>query len=169
MQTTNTEHRWNAIIQAIQGAKTGFLVAVAGARIFTVFLQRVIQLPERALRPCKHSACPALTRDASGYCETHKPEYEQRQREQNTRYERSRGSAASNGYDAQWNKVRLIKLRHNPLCEDCQEAGRVTAAVLVHHVKPVKEHPELRLTMSNLRSLCVQCHELHHRRWGREK
>ena len=49
-------------------------------------------------------------------------------------------------------------MRQHPLCEDCEAAGRVVAAEMVHHIVPVVEAPELRLLFSNLRSLCIVCH-----------
>jgi 5-methylcytosine-specific restriction protein A len=45
-----------------------------------------------------------------------------------------------------------------PLCLDCLAAGRVTPATDVHHVKPLRTHPHLRLDPSNLRALCAPCH-----------
>jgi len=69
-----------------------------------------------------------------------------------------RGSARERGYDRAWEKVRLQKLRRNPLCEDCEARGEIMPAIEVHHVAKVSERPDLRLTMSNLRSLCKSCH-----------
>lgn len=40
--------------------------------------------------------------------------------------------------------------------------GRTMARALVHHIKPVDQHPELRLDWDNLRSLCRACHEKRH-------
>jgi 5-methylcytosine-specific restriction protein A len=59
---------------------------------------------------------------------------------------------------ARWLKLRLSKLRENPLCEGCERQGLVTAAVHVHHVKPRKPHPELAYEWANLEALCLPCH-----------
>lgn len=77
-------------------------------------------------------------------------------------YDKDRGSAKDRGYDSSWRKVRSLKLRKDPLCEcaRCKAAGITKAAVLVHHIKPIKAHPELRLTLSNLLSMAFDCHEI---------
>lgn len=75
------------------------------------------------------------------------------------RQDQYRGSASDRGYDKQWSKVRAVKISIDPLCEVCKTEGKVTAAEEVHHDKPVATHPELRLVVSNLWSLC----RVHHR------
>lgn len=54
----------------------------------------------------------------------------------------------------QWQELRDMKLARNPVCEDCQRE----LAAHVHHVQPVREHPELALALDNLKSLCARCH-----------
>jgi len=112
-------------------------------------------MPLRSLRPCKQVGCPQLTRDSSGYCDEHIHAVN----EQQTRYERYRGSARQRGYDSTWERLRKIVLRENPLCHDCLDRDRITPAKEVHHIKKVREHPALRLVKSNLMCLCSQCHK----------
>jgi len=64
------------------------------------------------------------------------------------------------GYDKQWFKVRAMKLKSNPLCQRCESNGVVKPAVMVHHIKPISSHPQLRLVIDNLMSLCHDCHEV---------
>ena len=46
----------------------------------------------------------------------------------------------------------------------CRDKGKYRKADCVHHVKEVKEYPELALTFDNLMSLCNTCHnEVHDR------
>ena len=59
---------------------------------------------------------------------------------------------------AQWQKVRAIKLQTDPLCEKCKSMGRIIGASEVHHIKPIRTHPELCYVIENLMSLCVPCH-----------
>lgn len=47
-----------------------------------------------------------------------------------------------------------MKLAQDPLCEVCKAEGRATLAAQVHHDKPIRTHPELRLALSNLVSIC---------------
>ncbi|MBL3568868.1 endonuclease [Rhodovulum sulfidophilum] len=57
-------------------------------------------------------------------------------------------------------------LRHQILerdgwaCAECGKRGRLE----VHHVKPVRTHPELSFAPGNLKSLCPSCHTRHTRR-----
>ena len=73
-------------------------------------------------------------------------------------YERDRGSAASRGYDHHWRKVRAVVLAGEPLCRACMERGMVTAATEVDHILTIKDRPDLRLDLSNLRPMCRECH-----------
>ena len=57
-----------------------------------------------------------------------------------------------------WRKVRELKLAQDPLCELCEERGRTTPARQVHHLKPVRSHPELGLVLENLFACCQSCH-----------
>lgn len=83
--------------------------------------------------------------------------------------DRQRGTTAERGYDADWKRVRAMKLAMSPLCEceGCQ-AGRlrVTEATVVDHIVPIAERPDLRLALSNLRSMAKSCHD---RRTAREQ
>ena len=75
--------------------------------------------------------------------------------------ERERGSASARGYDRAWQKVRDAVLAEEPLCRFCFDAGRVTAAEEVDHIKTVRDRPDLRLVRANLRPLCKPCHSTH--------
>lgn len=59
---------------------------------------------------------------------------------------------------AAWRKCRAKKLRANPLCERCEAEGRLRDASQVHHKVDLAEAPELAYTLSNLESLCQECH-----------
>ncbi len=64
-------------------------------------------------------------------------------------------------------------------CQDCKEKGKLTKAILVHHVKEVKLYPMYALSLyilnekgeqeRNLVSLCFNCHELRHNRCFQSK
>lgn len=57
-----------------------------------------------------------------------------------------------------WIRVRLDKLSINPLCEECERHGIVTAADTVHHKQERIDRPDLSLDLDNLESVCRQCH-----------
>lgn len=60
------------------------------------------------------------------------------------------------GYGWQHQKARARLLREEPLCRECRKVGRVTAARIADHVKPLAQggsrEPE------NLQPLCTACH-----------
>lgn len=59
-----------------------------------------------------------------------------------------------------WRGARLLALqRDHYLCQACLKKGRITKATEVHHLRPLEEYPELGLELTNLQSLCWQCHE----------
>lgn len=62
------------------------------------------------------------------------------------------------GYDHAWRKLSEYKRTIDPLCELCEQAGKVTPATEVHHIRPIADAPELRLEPSNLMSTCTPCH-----------
>jgi len=77
-----------------------------------------------------------------------------------------RAQSQKRGYNYRWKKLRIKYLRANPLSEckrcdvfKCQDRGKTIAANTVHHIKPIKTHPELRLSWSNLMAVSRECHE----------
>lgn len=65
----------------------------------------------------------------------------------------------------EWKELRVWKLRQQPLCEVCQrEHGWIVSARCVHHIRPIEstrtkaELWKVGLDVSNLMSLCYQCH-----------
>jgi 5-methylcytosine-specific restriction protein A len=63
-----------------------------------------------------------------------------------------------------WKSIRQVKLSSTPLCEPCQELNVLRPATTVHHIKPARDFPELRLSIDNLESNCESCHSSHHAR-----
>lgn len=59
-----------------------------------------------------------------------------------------------------WRRIRLLALqRDNYLCQECLRKKRITKATEVHHLRPIADFPALALDLSNLESLCWDCHE----------
>lgn len=72
-----------------------------------------------------------------------------------------------------WKRARQMALdRDVGLCVRCRDAGRYARdrhgrrvpvlATMVHHKKPLREYPELALSLDNLESLCDRCHDEEH-------
>lgn len=126
-------------------------------------------MPYRPNRPCpgrglRRNACPSLIKGSEKLCS----ECMVYEKKANRKYDKERGNSGERGYDATEQKVRKMKANRDPLCEECLKSGIVKPLDKVHHIKPIKTHPELRLVMENLRSLCDSCHEDEHKgeRWG---
>lgn len=72
--------------------------------------------------------------------------------------------------DKRYNSQKWKRLRQNVLkrdgyiCREMRRYGLTEEAVLVHHVYPVREHPELFFNEDNLISLSIKGHELMHDR-----
>lgn len=70
-----------------------------------------------------------------------------------------------------------IKKRDNYECQECKRNGRVSIdmnernknnrkkiKLVVDHIKPLEDYPELALDEDNLETLCVKCHNIKHNR-----
>jgi len=66
-------------------------------------------------------------------------------------------------------KRKYILYRDGYLCQECKKYGRNTEAKVVHHIKELEDHPELRLKNNNLVSVCKSCHNKIHPEKGGHK
>jgi 5-methylcytosine-specific restriction enzyme A len=57
-----------------------------------------------------------------------------------------------------WKKLRLAKLRSQPLCEDCQARGVIERAVAVDHIDSIKSGGHPFPPLDRLRANCTSCH-----------
>jgi len=105
-------------------------------------------MPYKPKRPCSYPGCPKLT--YSRFCEEHA-------KQESQHYERyQRDPESKKRYGSRWNHIRQSFLAAHPLCEMCQEHGRLTPATEVHHKKPLTEGGTH--NYSNLSALCKSCH-----------
>lgn len=107
----------------------------------------------RAARPCGHSGCRG-TAAIGRFCSAHADSARA------TRpYDAWRGSSTSRGYDADWRRIRAQALeRDRRQCQHCLKRGLVKRATDVHHIITIEDAPWLRLVLTNLISLCKECH-----------
>lgn len=112
-------------------------------------------------KPCAWPGCSVLTRGVS-HCATHKPLADERRAEQLKRahkqYNKRRDESDEFYKTTRWTRFRTYYLRMHPLCVECERHDRVTAAVILDHIKPYKTHPHLGLDWHNVRPLCRPCH-----------
>ncbi len=60
---------------------------------------------------------------------------------------------------ARWQRLRRLKLRTNPLCEDCMRSyTRLEPAAAVDHIIPINSGGDAYPPLEDLRSLCASCH-----------
>lgn len=105
-------------------------------------------MPRQPKKPCSYPGCPELV--DGRYCEAHQKESHQTY----NRYERDPES--NKRYGRQWRRIRQLYLHQNPLCEQCQAEGRLTAGQEVHHILPLGRGGTNDFT--NLQTLCKPCH-----------
>lgn len=110
-------------------------------------------MPSAAARPCRHHGCGILSRDGSGFCQTHKSDVKKASNftKQLSRHVRGYGSA--------WEKLRIVILRRDGgLCQVCKAGDRLNPGEIVDHIKPKTEggtdDPE------NLQTICKPCHTM---------
>ena len=113
-------------------------------------------MPKRPLKSCNKVGCPELIEAGNTYCDKHANEVENKRQRRYDRYQRNK--KASKFYStSRWQKVRNKKLKLNPLCEHCFPDD-VVIATEVDHFIPIGKDWSLRLSISNMQSLCHPCH-----------
>ena len=76
-------------------------------------------------------------------------------------------------HTGRWLRLRRDVLTAHPLCQRCEQEGKITPATEVHHVRPVEEaitYADKRQRMydpANLMALCHDCHVKVHTELGR--
>lgn len=107
-------------------------------------------MPARAQAICKYPGCGSLIPGASQYCASHE-------------HARARGpwsahSAKRTILGPALQEARRQLFRRNPLCVECEKAGRVRLAVIRDHIIPLSQGgPDIE---SNTQGLCKECHDL---------
>ncbi len=61
--------------------------------------------------------------------------------------------------DREWWKLRSQRLKAEPWCRFCRQAGVMTAAEIVDHIRPHRGDRRLFFDTTNLQSLCRPCHD----------
>lgn len=112
-------------------------------------------MAKKPLRPCNKTGCRSLTENR--YCKEH----EYLHAENHRKYNRFiRDKKTDSFYKSKsWVLTRQqVLIRDNGLCQHCLTNKKITLAEMVDHVVPIKVRWDLRLTLSNLQSLCNACH-----------
>ena len=113
-------------------------------------------MPKKPKRPCSYPGCPRLT--DGRFCEEHVKAEAQR-------YEKyDRDPAVRRIYGRAWKRIRDSYVQQHPLCERCQEQGKLIPTEEVHHKVPLSEGGTH--ARSNLIALCKSCHAQIHAERG---
>lgn len=113
-------------------------------------------MAERAHKRCAKFMCPGRVMPPVRFC----PAHADREQPAWQRVDEHRGSSSERGYDHIWRRCREITLtRDCHTCQHCLKRGDVRPATDVHHIRPLTTHPELRLVLDNLISLCHRCNQ----------
>ena len=62
-----------------------------------------------------------------------------------------------------WRRLSAQIKRERPLCQRCEEMGKLTPSAEVHHVVKIRTNSNLAFDPDNLRALCRPCHEIEER------
>ena len=104
-------------------------------------------VPTKPKRPCSYPGCPKLT--DGRFCEEHA-------KAEAKRYEKyDRDPAVRRRYGRAWKRIRDRYIQEHPLCELCQQEGRLTPAEEVHHKKPLAEYKYL--TRIKVQLIIITC------------
>lgn len=119
-------------------------------------------MPGRAPVVCRQPGCLNLVVPPKRYCKQHEGKEQPADRGNYYRHydKHKRNQKARVFYQSKaWQAIRHQALiRDNYLCQDCVSRGHMVRAVMVHHIVPILDAWELRLSMDNLTSLCQRCH-----------
>ena len=112
-------------------------------------------MARKPLRECRKSGCHVLTRGY--YCDDHMVLHQERHKIYDTH---KRDKVTSKFYQSiAWQKARQsAMMRCYGLCQDCLANGVIMKADIVHHIKPLRDYPELATVQDNLKPLCNKCH-----------
>ncbi len=108
-------------------------------------------MPDAPPSICSHPGCGELVYDGS-HCEPHKKQHTREHNRNRPCTDRLYGSG-------RWKSLRVYKLMCDPLCESCKSKGHVVSAVLVDHIRPVRDGGPMWIS-NNLQSLCRNCHDV---------
>lgn len=102
-------------------------------------------------KPCSWVGCGRLVGRGERFCAEHVTAHWQRD-------VRERGTPAERGIDGLWRKLRTAHMQRQPYCVECLSEGRQTIGQIVDHIRPHRGDDALRLSPTNLQTLCRRHH-----------
>lgn len=111
-------------------------------------------MPKSSKRICARGGCHTTVEDKR-YCNKHS-EHEPgnfRGYHRDDQHRRFYNSKA-------WRNLSKSFLIENPFCIECKKKDRLELSKHSDHIKSIRTHWHLRLEWSNLRALCIRCHNV---------
>jgi 5-methylcytosine-specific restriction protein A len=105
-------------------------------------------MPNKPKHACNKPGCSELV--YGRFCEKHSKENYRRY----NKYQRD--TEAAKRYDFRWRSYRNAYIQQHPLCELCEQQGRLRPAEEVHHKLPLSDGGTH--DWENLQALCKSCH-----------
>lgn len=113
-------------------------------------------------KTCKNVLCRAKYKGREAYCEACIGSVRASKHKDYNKYKRD-VELHSFYKTTAWKELRKLKLELNPVCEICWERGFLEYNnLIVHHIKEVKDRPDLALSFTNLQTVCQKCHNQIH-------
>jgi len=109
----------------------------------------------------KNCRCGKKISLALSRCEECQVKYDKRNKDRHKAYNRARRDKTSESfYNSKiWRLTRNdVVERDHHLCQLCLNEKRIKPMYLVHHIKELRDYPELGLDKGNLISVCNKCH-----------
>ena len=115
-------------------------------------------MPQKNFKPCKFPGCPGLTREK--YCAAHADLEEADKRAAAKFYDTAvRDREMRRFYQSPaWQRLRIMQLQRQPLCEMCLAENRFEKAEVVDHITEIRTENGAPLDIYNLQSLCKAHH-----------
>ena len=116
-------------------------------------------MPSAPRKVCLKSGCGKLT--TGTYCEEHEAKRKQNKKVEIKKYDNSRGTAASRGYNYKWQQYSKQYRKDHPLCIMCEKEGKLSLAQCVDHIKAVSGPDDpLFWDVNNHQGLCTMHHSV---------
>lgn len=112
------------------------------------------------LKICVAAGCDEFALPGLSHCEKHEVARKAKLKTRRAAAQTSPAAIAARRLynDPKWKAARLVHLRANSICADCDELGVVEAATDVDHITPHKGDRKLFWDRKNWQSLCHSCH-----------
>lgn len=113
----------------------------------------------KPMKQCNHPVCRILIPFDEQYCAQHTHMKREKHKTYNAARVREEPHIQSFYNSTRWRRLsKQVKLRDDYMCQECLRNGSYTTADVTDHIIEVKDDWERRWDVSNMESLCHECH-----------